>query len=247
MKLDRADKHLAEFEQLLAAYYSRRPMSLDGHFDPERSQWVTTMAISEDPPPELSVVIGDIAHNLRSALDQLTWQLALVQTQEPYARTQFPIFTDADDYKNHGARMVQSLRPEHAAFIERLQPYHEAEPEESLLYGLNRLSNVDKHREVHFANSALMGASLRIQMTGGGIGIGGIQLTFGGFTSGNEVARIDVVPGPDQQEPRFEVGIDGAFDLTVTDEGREISVWAGMHATREFVGDLVALFVPVLH
>jgi hypothetical protein len=144
--------------------------------------------------------------------------------------------------------MVQSLLPEHAAFIERLQPYHEEDPTETLLYGLNVLSNVDKHREMHFANSAMMGASLSIRMTGGGVGFGGMQINFGQFTDGSEVARLhDVVLGVDEEPPQFEVDIQGAFDLGVTDDdGNEISVYAGMYATHELVGDIVDWFSPLL-
>ncbi len=244
LKLKRADRHLAEFEESLGAYYARRPIHLEGHFDEPQSQWVTTIRVTEVPPAGLGPIIGDIAHNLRSALDQLTWQLARLHTASPYKRTQFPIFTDAATYAADGARMVQSLAPEHAAFIERLQPYHEANPAKTLLHGLNTLSNVDKHREMHFANSALMGASLTIQMTGGGVGFGALELVFGQFTDGSEVARLhDVVRGVAGEAPRFEIGINGAFDLTVNDEdGTEISVYAGMYATRDFVGDLVDWF-----
>lgn len=248
LKLERADRHLAEFENAFGAYYARRPMHLDGYFDEPQSQWVATVRVTEAPPAAFGPIIGDIAHNLRSALDQLTWQLALLRTATPYKRTQFPIFTDPDNYAKDGTRLLQSLEPEHAGFIERLQPYHEDDPTETLLYGLNVLSNVDKHREMHFANSALTGASLTIRMTGGGVGFGAMQLNFGQFTDGSEVARLhDVVQGVDDEPPQFEIDIQGAFDLGVTDEeGNELSVYAGMYATREFVEDIVDWFKPLL-
>jgi hypothetical protein len=111
-------------------------------------------------------------------------------------------------------RRLQSLAPEHAAFIERLQPYHDPNPTTTVLYALNVLSNVDKHREMHFAYSSLMGASLSIRMAGGGTGLGGYGLVFGQFTDGSEVARIyGVVTDASGEPPRFEVGIEGAFDL----------------------------------
>ena len=247
LKLDRADRHIAELERELDSYYATRPIYLEGSFDAATSQWVTIVRVTREPPAELGPIIGDIAHNLRSALDQVTWQLARLATPDPYERTQFPILTVDGDWERVGARMVQSLRSEHAAFIELLQPYHDDEPKQTLLYALSRLSNVDKHREVHFANSALMGASLGVRMLGGEVGMKAIHLAFGEFSDRSEVARIDLMLGKINAPPQLEVELEGAFDLAVTDDdGTQLSVYAGLYATREFVGDLVDWLAPLL-
>jgi 8-oxo-dGTP pyrophosphatase MutT (NUDIX family) len=44
------------------------------------------------PPLDWGVEIGEIAHNLRSALDGLVYQLALPTTKAPAGNAQFPIF-----------------------------------------------------------------------------------------------------------------------------------------------------------
>lgn len=108
---------------------------------------------------------------------------------------------------------------------------------------MNRLSNVDKHRHIHLAETALTGASLRITQFQG-LGIGGMTLTFGSFTDGSELARIDVYPSGDE-EPLLNVEIQGAFDLAVDDDGNQLSVWAGLVIARGYAGDIVDWFSPV--
>ena len=194
-------------------------MHLEGHFDEQRSQWVTTIRVTESPPNALGPIIGDIAHNTRSTLDQLTWQLALLKTAAPYRRTRLPDLGRPRRLRR--ARKPPAAEPGSCprGVHRRLQPYQDEEPTWSLLHGLNVLSNVDKHREMHFANSALMEASLTIRMTGGGVGFGRIEPVFGQFTDGSVVARLhDVHAGADGEPPRFEVDIQAAFDLGVTDD-----------------------------
>jgi hypothetical protein len=245
LKLERADRHLAELDEQVEAYYETRPITLDGRYDPDSSQWIVSVHLSAEPPVEIGTIVGDAAHNLRSGLDQMTWQLALLTTDTPFKRTQFPIFTDDHSYGKDGQRMLQNLRSEHAEFIKALQPFNEAEPKQAILHTLNRLSNVDKHRQLHLANTALLGASLRISDFEGAA-IGGIGLAFGLFNEGSDVAAIEVYPDGSGNDPRMQVEIDGAFDLgVVDDDGTELSVYGGLYAAREYVGDLIDWFEPV--
>jgi hypothetical protein len=245
LKLERADRHLAELDERVEAYYETGPITLDGRYDSASSRWIVSVHLSAEPPAEIGTIVGDAAHNLRSSLDQMTWRLALLTTNTPYKRTQFPIFTDEDSYGKDGYRMLQDLRSEHAEFIKALQPFNESEPTQTTLHTLNRLSNVDKHRQLHLANTALLGASLRISDFEGAA-IGGIGLAFGVFTDGSDVAAIQVYPDGSGNDPRMQVEMDGAFDLgVVDDDGTELSVYAGLYAAREYVGDLMDWFEPV--
>jgi hypothetical protein len=118
------------------------------------------------PPDDLGVCVGEIAHNLRSALDGLVYRLERLRfPNPPYAstRTQFPIF-DRRSVKgcrgkgrcrkkprhfrcNNGAQMIQGLWPCHRAAIKLLQPYHRGNlGKKNPLYLLQELNNADKHR-----------------------------------------------------------------------------------------------------
>ena len=119
------------------------------------------------PPSFLDwgVSIGEIAHNLRSALDGLIHQLALLETNTPARNTQFPIFLQGQTVKlipgkrkqliahfegkgrANGRSQIQDLRPEHQTLIERLQPYKRGRGgRKNPLFRLKELNNADKHR-----------------------------------------------------------------------------------------------------
>ena len=126
----------------------------------------------DGPPPALDwgVYIGEIAHNLRSALNYLVYQLALLNGSNKPAsvardkRLQFPVFLRSREFKVKGNNMIKLLRPEHKARIERLQPYKrsggmllksvnlaEWRGRNSPLFWLEEINNADKHRIIQVA------------------------------------------------------------------------------------------------
>jgi len=121
----------------------------------------------DGPPPSLDwgVYIGEITHNLRSALNYLVYQLALLNGSNKLTsvaqdkRLQFPIFLKSKEFRAKGKNMIKLLRPEHKARIERLQPYKRSDGmllksvnlaewcgRNSPLFWLEEINNADKHR-----------------------------------------------------------------------------------------------------
>lgn len=128
------------------------------------------------PPPDWGIEIGTIAHNLRSALNQLVYQLVyqLALLNKPAKTvagdygTQFPIFLFRERragkfrsrcFNSRGRSMIRLLKLIHQALIERLQPYNRGNnalfksPEwskyrgrNSPLFWLEQINNADKHR-----------------------------------------------------------------------------------------------------
>jgi len=139
-------------------------------FNPKSGKNVYRICVDGPPPsPEWGVYIGEIAHNFRSALNHLVYQLALLQHDpETVAGTkslQFPIFLVRDSpdknrtFEGRGKRMIELLRPEHQARIERLQPYKRGSgvrfkptdrakrgKRNESLFWLQEINNADKHR-----------------------------------------------------------------------------------------------------
>lgn len=122
------------------------------------------------PPPQLGLLIGDCVHNLRSALDHLVHDLAVLNrptdsaaeselTREDARSTAFPITRDPQWFARSAAKSLRLLRPVDQERIEHLQPYHSLDVS---IWGLEkRLSNIplllhdlhlhdvlDKHRFV---------------------------------------------------------------------------------------------------
>ncbi len=129
--------------------------------DPQTGETVLYMHVLKRPKnPEWGLLIGDMAHNLRSALDHLVWQLVLLNETKPKRRNQFPIISVEREYweapedrsESVRDRMLDGVAEEHRAFIDLVQPYNAGnEAGSTSLSHLSWLSNVDKHRVIHGA------------------------------------------------------------------------------------------------
>lgn len=119
-------------------------------FDLQASECRFRMAkVSEPPLREWEPMLGEIFHDLRSALDQLAYQLAILHepTKDPPPGTEFPIFLHRKKFwaqgKGSGTYKTRGISPTVQAAIEKLQPY---DTPEHPLWVLQQLSNSDKHR-----------------------------------------------------------------------------------------------------
>jgi hypothetical protein len=155
-------------------------------FDAQAQEDVLRVRVDGLPPsPEWGVYIGEIAHNLRSALDGLVYRLALKNTDTPAGNTQFPIFEFRRTTKKmhgrpkelihhfegmrrgDGRSMIRNLLPKHQALIERLQPYHRKNSTHfkprnripyrynSPLWWLHEINNADKHRLIQVVGTKI--------------------------------------------------------------------------------------------
>ena len=150
MKVIRANAHLKTLQEETRAFFDRSPYGVVDDFDPETSRYTFRVAVFESPPPQWGVIVGDIVHNLSSALEYIAWELVKLNGNEPTEGvTGFPIYeSEAVFLKDgRGERMMQGIRDDHREHIKSLQPYHRGDrAREDPLALLRRLWNVDKHR-----------------------------------------------------------------------------------------------------
>jgi hypothetical protein len=66
---------------------------------------------------------GDIAHNLRTALDHLMCHLLLVAGSGITTRDYFPISESVARYESRKAGIINRIRPEVIEALDRLKPY----------------------------------------------------------------------------------------------------------------------------
>jgi hypothetical protein len=154
-KVDRADKHLQELVARVGPWAEDVPHEFRGEINPVAGNYAAYLVVRKAPPIEWSIIVGDVVHNLRSALDHIACMLV----PKPTRATAFPIFHDREDF-DCGVRLAAArnrrgpltgLSPESAAFqfIEQTQPYRGPHgPESHPLFALRELSNEDKHRTV---------------------------------------------------------------------------------------------------
>jgi hypothetical protein len=156
MKIDRAAKHMNALEAEFAEFFKSDPYRITGHFEPDGpdSGWQTVeIDVKREPPPHWGVLVGDVVHNLSSALDHLMWQLARWNGKRPAKRSAFPAVErrlHIRDPEGVWPNILKRLDPKHRAMVEAAQPYHRwSRAQFHPLAAIRRLSNIDKHRYIH--------------------------------------------------------------------------------------------------
>jgi len=161
LKVNRADKHLRELAADIKRFNKSNAYSVSFEPHHKAGEYVFRVYVDRPPPTiEWGIVIGDVVHNLRSALDQLVWEMAdsesgpapegRIARSSPWHDVGFPIVTDPSHWKDAAKKIVR-VGPRYSAAFESLQPWfrREAEPLRDPLAILQELSNRDKHRAVN--------------------------------------------------------------------------------------------------
>lgn len=158
LKLSRAKQQFHALSADVQAFLEDEPYDLVGQYYPEGRELAL---VAKDVKPcdgMWGVRAGEIAHNLRSALDHLVWELIVHHTgSEPTHKTQFPIFKDEANYRDH---IIRGVSPEARTLIKSLQPFATGESHKSPLWHLYLLSNFDKHRTLSLTCAAIAEAKL---------------------------------------------------------------------------------------
>lgn len=156
LKLDRANKHLADLQNVINAWKSRKPFEV--YFDPvgDGESKHSKIRVKEPLPPELAAIMGDSIHSLRSALDLVTCELAKkngATSRSALRETYFPISASQEIFEkgtvnsngvwsNPGINKIKRLSDEDKERIKALRPYKGGNEN---LWHLHQLDILDKH------------------------------------------------------------------------------------------------------
>lgn len=168
-KLNHAKVHAGTLGKIVAEYQAAKPISMSA--EPGDNEVAYRLHISRPVPLDISLAVGDILHNARSALDALVYGLAVDQVgrrlnEREERACQFPICDSPDAFNAFWTRrtVIETDRLENA--LHHVQPYYwteqaknlgiEAAQDESYedssrlsnLWWLNRMNNIDKHRQL---------------------------------------------------------------------------------------------------
>lgn len=143
-KLERARHHYADMLITLADYQrTAKPHFVRAEQPPH--YW--TVAISDQVPPVVALQIGDIAHSLRSSLDVMLCDIALLKgiglsdMAYPFAKNEAD-FKDKLSQPNR-QQPFKKLGTDIVSIIDESKPYKGGD---WALRGLHDLNNQDKHR-----------------------------------------------------------------------------------------------------
>jgi hypothetical protein len=159
LRLARADELLDIFYPAISAYIQRHPYTIPDELEREGEWHVQRIFIQESPDPAWSLLLSEVIHHLRSALDNLVWQLIRLNGEEPTCRSQFPIYTKRAPSVERLDTMLGGVGDDHRTRIEDLQPHLGGDhPVRRALSELVQASNVDKHRFLHGAFGVMRNA-----------------------------------------------------------------------------------------
>jgi hypothetical protein len=150
LKLRRAKDHLDSLTEGIRAYLRTDPSPYRAtvELDRKNKRFNVRGWINREPEPMWPIVAGEIAHHLRSALDQVIYQAAPNKLRKR-GDTNWPIFVKEDEYLLRAGPALRAwLKPEALAVVERAQPFErrDIDPRYDLLAIVADLNNADKHR-----------------------------------------------------------------------------------------------------
>lgn len=164
VKHRRADEHLRRFEADCAAYADAANVGLDYETDQAAGTIRVRLRADAEPPPSLGATIGDVLHNLGSALDAVAWDAchrAGNPTEKQESRIYFPVDTDPAKWADTAKDKLPGVTGDHLEVFRQLQPWFwdeearargvavELGADRHPLTRLHNLAKVDRHRVPH--------------------------------------------------------------------------------------------------
>lgn len=145
IKIDRAKKHLTDLQQKIQSHMVQNPIRVEREEESQTGDLVHKVRITEPIPAHWSADIGDVIHNLRSALDHLACELVRANHGTITTDTAFPISDDPTKFNAHLHRRLKDASPAAISAVERINPYKGGNDD---LWRIHHLDIVDKHRSI---------------------------------------------------------------------------------------------------
>jgi hypothetical protein len=159
VKNQQARAHIGRFNTAAEEYVARANLELRYDVDPVAGTVGVRLHSDAEPPLSLGAIMGDVLHNLRSALDSIAWaacQRAGVAVSHE-KRIYFPIGTDPGEWPALSKSHLPNLSAEHLEVFRRFQPWYWDEQAGAVgvemstahrhpLARLHELAKMDRHR-----------------------------------------------------------------------------------------------------
>jgi hypothetical protein len=226
IKIERAYKHIDELEYVIGLssdeiHFQVIGMNLKSQTGKPSLESQPLIFNDETVP----AIAGDAVHNLRCALDHLTFHLVQVGgTRNPKLKwndVRFPIFPSFSTYEANKTRKIDGMRPEAIKAIDALKPYKGGN---DALWLLNKLDNADKHSFI--------------------LSIGRYQLLMGaGVILQAEEPFFTSIDSP---EPKQDMEFATNEPLIEPAVGHSNALIPTLHQLAELVGNIVREFRPLL-
>lgn len=151
-KVDRADELLTRLGEDWHTFLNTQPYAPVVNANPVTG-WERVSINVGQPGPAFSVLAGEIAHELRTALDHIVFGLATkhldrIPTEKEARGITFPVAVEHAHLDGGSAKGY--LSEDAWALIEQFQPYRRVDdPVRHPLCAMHRFNRADKHRSLH--------------------------------------------------------------------------------------------------
>jgi len=139
LKLNRALQHIQELDKCLKAFNETDFCKVHIEEKPDTGEQVVKVDFMAAPPPEIPAIVGDVIHNLKTALEFITFHVTHNN------RIYFPKYRKPEEAaSSNDLQLIKEKSPELASFIaDEVQPY---EGGKHRVWEATQLDNADKHR-----------------------------------------------------------------------------------------------------
>lgn len=156
LKIERAKRHIDEFEFVTKAYFDGNPYEIIHEIHPESGENVWRILVKEALPSVMSVIAGDAIHNLRTALDYLVCELIRANGREPHQNAGLTIKNRPENLKPGGIPKIQGISARAERYLLRLKGSNATN---GALFVLSMLDVYDRH------NTLVTVAGATVQIT----------------------------------------------------------------------------------
>jgi hypothetical protein len=147
-RVERAKEQRRDLEREMRDWTEAGAYGVGSQLDPQTGYTVYYVGHLADITPLIVALISEILHTLRTALDNLAYQLFLVCRIDPADEGEgiyFPIYDNANTKEVDAFRKIKPFRKEIIEAIRKVNPCKSGQP---LLWILHRLDIVNKHRRI---------------------------------------------------------------------------------------------------
>lgn len=203
LRLERAMEHIDALRHEARMFMMELPQAY-GHAIPDKAVdgvYIVRAKVFRPPPVRLGVLAADAAHNLRSALDMIAWELALKGEDPPPdddREVGFPICTNPEAWESRRTQnMIKRIPPYACQIIKFFQPCYRPNRSPRLAV-IQAIDNWSKHK----ANPSLMSFHISRMRVLTRFEIVSFQPTA--FEDGDEVCRVRKLEPVSDPEEHFQ-------------------------------------------
>ncbi|WP_298022524.1 hypothetical protein [uncultured Parasphingopyxis sp.] len=140
--LARANEGLLELERICDSHFTENPPQIREHVDRTSGERVFTLAVEKTLPPLVEVLVGEIIHRLRTALDHLVAAFVRLNGKEPDQLDAFPIARTKRQHRQACVAKLAKIDIKGQSFLSGVNAFKSGnEP----IWLLAKIDNADKH------------------------------------------------------------------------------------------------------